>query len=75
MIFSEATIGQKNAKEVSLNFIESLNFQYVYVNTQDGSTNMHTYACVVRFCSFVYLHFSGRMTSDLNIDYIICDKQ
>ena len=42
MIFSEATIGQKNAKEVSLNCIESLNLQYVYVNTQDGSANMHT---------------------------------
>ena len=64
MIFSEDTIGQKNAKEVSLNFIESLNLQYVYVNTQDGSTNMHTYACVVHFCSILCLHFSGRMTSE-----------
>ena len=61
MIFSEATIGQKNAKEVSLNFIESLNLQYVYVNTQDGTTNINTYACVVHFCIFLYLHFSGIM--------------
>ena len=75
MIFSEATIGQKNAKEVSLNFIESLNLKYVYVNTEDGSANMHIYACVVHFCSFLHLHLSGRMTSDLNIHYIICDKQ